>query len=72
MVSWLEKLPDDKWWPASRKYIGLKEMQKSIIINRKRSELTRNLYRKGVAITAVGIVLLLVFLIARYLFLLCC
>ena len=72
MVSWLEKLPDDKWWPASRKYAYLREMQKSIIINRKRSEQTRNLYRKGVAITVVGIVLLLVFLIARYLFLLCC
>lgn len=72
MVSWLEKLPDDKWWPASRKYAYLREMQKYININRKRSELTRNLYRKGVAITVVGIVLLLVFLIARYLFLLCC
>ena len=72
MVSWLEKLPDDKWWPASRKYICLREMQKSIIINRKRSEQTRNLYRKGVAVTVIGIVLLIVFLIARYLFLLCC
>ena len=72
MVSWLEKLPDDKWWPASRKYAYLREMQKYTNINRKRSELTRNLYRKGVAITVVGIVLLLVFLIVRYLFLLCC
>lgn len=72
MVSWLEKLPDDKWWPESRKYVYLREMQKYININRKRSELTRNLYRKGVAITVVGIALLLVFLIARYLFLLCC
>ncbi len=72
MVRWLERLPDDKWWPASRKYVYLREMQKSIIINRKRGELTRSLYRKGVAVTVVGIVLLLVFLIARYLFLLCC
>lgn len=72
MVRWLERMPNDKWWPDSRKYAYLKEMQLRININRKRSEQTRNLYRKGVAITAVGIILLLVFLIARYLFLLCC
>lgn len=71
MVSWLEKLPDDKWWPASRKYAYLKEMQKSIIINRKRSEQTRNLYRKGVAVTVAGVALLLAILIVRWIVLLC-